>query len=90
MRGAVGVGQHAPDLPAMSIPTSSISVIGPTGKPNAHQRPIDRVDRRPLIEHLACLVEVWRQDPVDIEAWTVAHDDDRLTQAHARARQRWR
>ena len=79
--GAERLGQaRARPCRRRRCPTSSSSVIGPTGKAEVDQRVVDRFDRRALVEQTARLVHVRRQDARRVEARAVVHDDHRLAQ----------
>ena len=76
----------APDFPATSSPTSSSSVIGPTGKPNSTSAPSMASIAAPSSSRRTGFVYVGREDPVGVEAGRVVHDDHRLATACRRRR----
>ena len=68
-------------LAPTSMPTSSSSASGPTGKPNDGQRAVDVLDGRALLEQARRLVHVRRERARRVEARPVAHHDHVLAQA---------
>ena len=61
------------------MPTSSISVTGPTGNPPLHHRVVDELDVDALGKEIAHLVHVWGQRAIGVEAGSVVHDDHGLS-----------
>ena len=64
----------------MSRPTTSYSVIGPIGMPNALAARSIVLDARPFGQQQRGLVHVRQQQAIDQEARAVVHDDRRLAE----------
>ena len=62
------------------MPTSSSSVIGPTGKPKSTSALSIASIERAFVEQPSRLVHVRRERARRVEAGPVVHDDDRLAE----------